>query len=111
MLDLAVSPNGHVDRRWGNLRLTARVTSVTPERRVQMDYSGDLVGTVTWTFDPVDDGHTRIATRWVEDPHSLLVRLLAPLANLPRVHTRVMQKAFRSLERYTIARRQPRHPA
>ncbi len=32
VLDLAISPTGHVDRRWGNLHLTARVTSVTPER-------------------------------------------------------------------------------
>lgn len=111
VLDLTMSPNGHVDRHWGNLHLTARVTTVTPGRRVQMDYSGDLAGTATWTFDPVDDDHTRLATRWVEDPHSLLVRLLAPLVNLPRTHTRVMQEAFRSLERYATARRTPRQPA
>ncbi len=111
VLDLAISPTGHVDRRWGNLHLTARVTSVTPERSVQMDYSGALVGTVTWTFDPVDDDHTRSATRWVEDPHSLLVRLFAPLVNLPRFHARVVQEAFRSLERYAIAQRKPQQSA
>ncbi len=51
VLDLAWSLNGHVDRRLGTVHLTAKVTSVTPERRVQMDYSGDLAGTAVWAFD------------------------------------------------------------
>lgn len=105
VLDLAWSLNGHVDRRLGTVDLTAHVTRVTPGRRVEMDYTGDLAGTVVWTFDPLDEGHTRIATRWTEDPHSLLVRLLGPVANVPRTHSRVMQETFRRLERYALARR------
>ncbi len=105
VLDLAWSLNGHSDRRLGTVHLTAEVTSVTPERRVQMDYSGDLAGTAVWAFDPADEGHTRITTRWTEDPHSLLGRLLGPVADVPRTHSRVMQETFRRLERYAIARR------
>ena len=102
MVDITVSGAG---RLGGTARCVARVAVFDPERRLVLEYfDGDFRGTEEWTLDPVDAGHTRIATRWMTDPQGA-VRLLARFVDVPGGYSKVMQEGFRAIERFTATRR------
>ena len=102
VVDITVSGGG----RLGNTaHCVARVTGFDPDRRLVLEYfDGDFRGTEEWTLDPVDAGHTRIATRWMTDPQGA-VRLLARFVDVPGSYSKVMQEGFRAIERFTAATR------
>jgi hypothetical protein len=105
VVDIVVSASGLSGRRLAAVRFSARVTAYEPGRRLVLRYfGGDFRGTEEWTLDPVDEGHTRIATRWKTDPQGI-VRLLARLADVPGSYSTVMQEGFRGIERYSAERR------
>ena len=102
MVDITVSGGG---RLGGTARCVARVAVFDPERRLVLEYfDGDFRGTEEWRLDPVDAGHTRIATRWMTDPQGA-VRLLARFVDVPGGYSKVMQEGFRAIERFTATRR------
>ena len=102
MVDITVSGGG---RLGGTARCVARVAVFDPERRLVLEYfDGDFRGTEEWTLDPVDAGHTRIATRWMTDPQGA-VRLLARFVDVPGGYSKVMQEGFRAIERFSATRR------
>ena len=102
MVDITVSGGG---RLGGTARCVARVAVFDPERRLVLEYfDGDFRGTEEWTLDPVDAGHTRIATRWMTDPQGA-VRLLTRFVDVPGSYSKVMQKGFRAIECFTATRR------
>lgn len=105
VVDIAVSVEGLAGRRLAAVHFSGRVTAFEPGRRLVLEYfDGDFRGTEEWTLDPVDGGHTRIATRWKTDPQGM-VRLLARLADVPGSYSKVMQEGFRGIERYTAERK------
>jgi hypothetical protein len=92
-------------RLGGTAHCVARVADFDPERRLVLEYfDGDFRGAEEWTLDPVDAGHTRIATRWMTDPQGA-VRLLARFVDVPGSYSKVMQEGFRAIERFTATRR------
>lgn len=100
VLDITINSRGHLDRRWGTARFTGRVTAVEPQRRIVVTYfDGDFRGTAEWTFDPMDEEHTRIAMHWVTRPHGAM-RLWVILFDVPRHHSMVMRQTFRAIEGY-----------
>jgi hypothetical protein len=102
MVDITVSGGG---RLGGTAHCVARVAVFDPERRLVLEYfDGDFRGIEEWTLDPVDAGHTRIATRWMTDPQGA-VRLLARFVDVPGGYSKVMQEGFRAIERFTATRR------
>ena len=102
MVDITVSGGG---RLGGTAHCVARVAVFDPERRLVLEYfDGDFRGTEEWTLDPVDAGHTRIATRWMTDPQGA-VRLLARFVDVPGGYSKVMREGFRAIERFTATRR------
>jgi polyketide cyclase/dehydrase/lipid transport protein len=104
-VDITVTGEGWLDQRWGAVRFSGRVTAFDPGRRLVLEYfDGDFRGTEEWTVDPVDAGHTRIATRWRADPQGA-VRLVARFVDIPGSYSKVMQEGFRAIERFTARRR------
>jgi len=102
VVDITVSGGG---RLGSTAHCVARVTVFDPDRRLVLEYfDGDFRGTEEWTLDPVDAGHTRIATRWMTDPQGA-VRLLARFVDVPGSYSKVMQEGFRAIERFTATRR------
>ena len=86
-------------------RFAERVTAFETDRRLVLEYfDGDFRGTEEWTVNPVDAGHTLIATRWRTDPQGM-VRLAARLVDIPGNYSKVMQEGFRAIERFTASRR------
>ena len=108
VVDITVSGEG---QRWGSVRFSARVTASDPGRRLVLTYfAGDFRGREEWLLDPVDAGHTRIATRWMTDPQGAL-RLLARFVDVPGTYSKVLREGFRAIEGYAAQRRtRPRAP-
>jgi uncharacterized protein YndB with AHSA1/START domain len=105
VVDIAVSVEGLPGRRLAALHFSGRVIAFEPGQRLVLEYfDGDFRGTEEWMLDPVDAGHTRIATRWKTDPQGM-VRLLARLADVPGSYSKVMREGFRGIERFTAERR------
>ncbi len=105
VVDITVNSDGRPGQRLGTAHFAGRVSAFDPDRRLVLEYfAGDFRGTQEWTMDPVDDGHTRIATRWKTDPQGA-VRLLARFADVPGSYSKVMRHGFRAMERYAAERR------
>jgi uncharacterized protein YndB with AHSA1/START domain len=75
------------------LRLTTRVASYEPPRRLELEIGGDLHGRGLWTFTPRDGG-THVRWEWHMDVDRPLLRYLGPL----------MRPLFRWNHRWTVAR-------
>ena len=104
-VDIAVTGGGRLDQRWVTTRFSERVTAFDPDRRLVLEvFDGDFRGTEEWTLEPVDAGHTRIATRWRTDPQGA-VRLAARFVDVPGSYSKVMQEGFRAIERFAVRRR------
>jgi uncharacterized protein YndB with AHSA1/START domain len=102
VVDITVSGGGRLGR---SVHFVARVTVFDPDRRLVLEYfDGDFRGAEEWTLEPVDAGHTRIATRWMTDPQGA-VRLLTRFVDVPGSYSKVMQEGFRAIERFTAATR------
>lgn len=97
--------NGPLGQRWGSASFSGRVTAYEPERRLALDYfDGDFRGTAQWTLHPVDEAHTRIATRWMTDPYGGM-RLWSRFVDVPGTQSKVMQEGFRAIERFAAEKR------
>jgi hypothetical protein len=104
-VDITVTSAGGIGQRWGAARFAERVTAFDPDRRLVLEYfDGDFRGTEEWTLDPIDTGHTRIATRWRTDPQGT-VRLAARFVDVPGSYSKVMRQGFRAIEQYAAGRR------
>lgn len=105
VVDIAVNVEGWLGLRISTVRFAGRVAAYEPDRRLVLEYvGGDFRGGEEWTLNPVDAGHTRIATRWKTDPQGA-IRLLARFADVPGSYSRVMREGFRAIERFAAARR------
>jgi hypothetical protein len=61
-----------------------------------LELAGDLIGTETWTFEPVD-GKTKLQIHWVGGTNRLLFSLLSPFASMEKLHSQSIQKGFEAL--------------
>jgi hypothetical protein len=104
-VDITVTGGEGLGQRWSLARFSERVTAFDPDRRLVLEcFAGDFRGTEEWTLEPVDAGHTRIATRWQTDPQGA-VRLAARFTDVPGSYSKVMQEGFRAIERFAAKRR------
>ena len=108
-VDITVKGEGMLER-WGSAHFSGRIRAFDPDRGMVLEYfAGDFRGTDEWTLDPVDAGHTRIATRWMTDPQGV-ARLWARFADVPGFYSKVMREGFRAIERFTAQRRAESQP-
>jgi carbon monoxide dehydrogenase subunit G len=61
---------------------------------------GTFRGEGKWNLEPIDDGNTKISYHWRTSPSGLMLRLLAPLINIPKQHSAIMKEFFSSLNEY-----------
>jgi hypothetical protein len=104
-VEITVAGEGLLGQRWFTARFSERVAAFDPDRRLLLEvFGGDFRGTEEWTVEPVDAGHTRIATRWRTDPQGA-VRLAARFVDIPGSYSKVMREGFRAIERFAASRR------
>ena len=76
-----------------------KVTKIEEAKSIEMDISGDLVGTGTWTFEPAD-GKTKVKYRSNVRTNKALFSLVSPFVNFGKTHSDNMQKGFKALNNY-----------
>ena len=85
-------------------RFTARVVGKDGGRELTLRvFDGDFRGVESWTFDPVDDCHTRVALHWSMKPHGR-IRLLARFVDVGAAHSKVVQEGLGAVGAYVRGR-------
>jgi hypothetical protein len=76
------------------VRFTARVIGRDGDRQLTLRvFDGHFRGVEEWTFDPVDDSHTRVDLHWWMRPRGRL-RLLDRFVDVAAVHSKAVQEGF-----------------
>ena len=75
------------------------MTKIEEAKSIEMDISGDLVGTGTWTFEPAD-GKIKVKYRSNVRTNKALFSLVSPFVNFGKTHSDNMQKGFKALNNY-----------
>ena len=82
------------------IKFTAKTVEVRKNELWRTQYvEGAFRGEGVWKFEAVD-GNTKISFHWRASPSTLLLRILAPLVNIPKQHSALMKKLFASLNEY-----------
>jgi hypothetical protein len=76
-----------------------KVTKIAEGKSIEMDITGDLVGTGTWTFEPTD-GKTKVKYRSNVRTNKALFSLVSPFVNFGKRHSDNMHKGFKALNNY-----------
>jgi hypothetical protein len=76
-----------------------KVTNIAEGKSIEMDILGDLVGTGTWTFEPVH-GKTKVRYRSNVRTNKTLFSLVSPFVNFGKTHSDNIQKGFKALNNY-----------
>jgi uncharacterized protein YndB with AHSA1/START domain len=76
-----------------------KVAKIVEAKLIEIEYSGDIVGTGTWTFEPTD-GKTKVQYRSNSRTNSLLATLVSPFVDFGKGHSDVTQKGFKALNSY-----------
>jgi len=76
-----------------------KVTKIVEGKSLEVEYSGDIVGTGTWTFEPTD-GKTKVQYHSNSRTNSLLATLVSPFVDFGKGHSDITQKGFKALNSY-----------
>jgi hypothetical protein len=81
-------------------KFIARVVEVKKDELMRCQFiEGAVRGEGLWKLEP-KDGKTKLSYRWRASPAGLLLRILAPLINMPKGHSDVMQACFKQLNEH-----------
>ena len=83
----------------GTPKFTAKITKIVEGKSIDMEYTGDFVGTGKWTFEDAD-GKTRVQKRVNYEVKRLSFVLLSPFVNMQKANSELMQKGFKGLNSY-----------
>ncbi len=78
------------------IRASFKVTKIVEAKIIEMEITGDLIGTATWIFESVD-GKTKVQYHFNVKTNRLLFSLLAPFGNLEKGHSSEMRQVFKAL--------------
>ena len=85
----------------GTPKFSAKITKIVEGESMDLEYSGDFVGTGKWTFE-LADGKTRVLKRVNYEVKRLSFVLLSPFVNMQKANSDLMQKGFKGLNNYLI---------
>jgi hypothetical protein len=86
-------------RRTGNAKFSYKIIKLVEGKSIDMDISGDFVGTGSVTFEPVGD-KTKMQFRWNVKVSKLAFVILSPFVSIANGHSEVMQAGFKQLNSY-----------
>lgn len=79
-------------------KFSVKVTKIEKDKSIELELTGDLSGTEEWTFEPMDK-KTKVKIRLIGATNKLLFTLLSPFANIGKIHSELMQKGFKAINR------------
>lgn len=81
-----------------------RIAAIEPDRLIRIEYAeGDLVGEGTLTMEPVAEG-TLLRYDWHTQTNSWRAHILAPILDMGKRHSAVMERGFEGLDAYLSGR-------
>jgi len=81
-------------------KFSIKVAKIVEAKMIELDYSGDFIGTGKWTFEPVE-GKTKAQYRFNARTNKLIFSIIAPfLKNPAKPHIDTMEKGFKALNSY-----------
>ena len=83
----------------GTPKFSAKIVKIMEGGSIDMEYSGDFVGTGKWTFERAD-GKTRVQKSVNYEVKRLSFVLLSPFVNMQKANSDLMQKGFKALNSY-----------
>jgi ribosome-associated toxin RatA of RatAB toxin-antitoxin module len=87
------------------LKITDKVTKIVEGKLIEMKCSGDFVGTGMWTFEPTEDGKTKVQFRFNARTNRLLMSIFSPFVNLAKGHSDMMQEGFKAYNDYLMSQK------
>jgi hypothetical protein len=95
VFDLIVFPKSRI----ASSKISVKVTKLVEAKSIELDFSGDFVGTEEYTFEPID-GKTKIQIHLNAKTNRLALSMVSPFVNLGKGHSSNMQKGFKALNDY-----------
>jgi uncharacterized protein YndB with AHSA1/START domain len=83
----------------GSPKFSAKMVKIVEAKLIEEEYTGDFVGTGTWTFEPTD-GKTKLQYRFNVRTNKLLYSLGSSFVNMEKMHSGMVQKGFKGLNSY-----------
>jgi hypothetical protein len=81
-------------------KFCVKMTKIVEGKSIELEYSGDFIGTGKWTFEPMD-GQTKASYQINIKTNKLVFSLIAPFMKNPaKPHSTMMQKGFKALNSY-----------
>jgi hypothetical protein len=95
VFELIVLPKSRI----ASFKVSVKVVKLVEANSIKLDFSGSLVGTEEYTFEPTD-GKTKLQIHLNAKSNKLSLSLASPLVNLGKKHSDNMQKGFKALSNY-----------
>jgi hypothetical protein len=95
VFDLIVFPKSRI----ASSKIFVRVAKIVEAKSIELDFSGDFVGTEEYTFEPIE-GKTKVQIRLNAKTNRLSLSLVSPFVDLGKGHSANMQKGFKALNSY-----------
>jgi len=82
------------------IRFTTKTVEIKKNELWRSEYVGGAFrGEGIWKLEAAN-GNTKLSYRWHCRPARLLLRILAPIVNIPKSHSKVMKAGFAALNEY-----------
>jgi hypothetical protein len=82
------------------IKFTAKTAETKKNELWHLQYvEGDFLGEGTWKLEASGE-NTKLSFRWRCRPARLLLRIMGPIVNIPKQHSKVMKAGFAGLDAY-----------
>jgi hypothetical protein len=95
VFELIVLPKSRI----ASFKVSVKVVKLVEANSIKLDFSGALVGTEEYTFEPKDE-KTKLQIHLNAKSNKLSLSLVSPLVNLGKKHSDNMRKGFKALNNY-----------
>ena len=85
-------------------KVSGKFTKLVEAKLIIEEVSGAFVGTGTWTFEPAEEGKTKVQYRFNARTNKLMFSILSPFVNIGKKHSEMMQQEFKACNEYLCSK-------
>ncbi len=94
VFDLTVFPKSRIMQS----KISVKVNKIVEAKSIELDFSGDFLGTEKYTFEPTNEGKTKLQIHLDAKTNRLALSLFSPF--IGKGHSGNMQKGFKACSSY-----------
>jgi uncharacterized protein YndB with AHSA1/START domain len=95
VFDATINPTSRM-----NAKFSAKITKIVEGELMEDDITGCFLGTGKWTFEPTEDGKTKVQFGINAKTNGIIYSIFAPFVNYEKNHRDIMEKGFKQLNNY-----------